>query len=208
MSAVARSGSNPRRGAPGGADVSWRTVRGVVAGTTCGIGGAVAHALSGGVASLGGSALVAAIALVVCLVLARWPLTLPRLLIVAGAVQGCSHLVLATSASAPHASVPMQHGSAPMEHPGGASSMLLAHLLVAGVTALISRGADRELVSLARQLVDKLLPRHAATARPPLPPRRAGLRAVRLAPSRRRPVTPLSRRGPPIIGAPLLLTLP
>jgi hypothetical protein len=178
----------------------FRTARGLVIGAVAGGGAQASHVVAGGAMSVGAGVLVTVIAVVAGIGLARWRCSLPAALVLAGGVQGASHLVMAGPSAGHHAAA--AHPTAGTVGNGG--SMVLAHLVVVVATALVCRGADRAFLELARVVVGLILPRSwwAAASCPIDRPSYVGDPA--LLPVAARHSSPANRRGPP---APVLVPL-
>lgn len=184
-----------------------RTLRGVLAGLTSGIGAVVAHYLAGGHSSTGVAVAVMFLSVAVGTGVARRRIGPTTALALAAIAQGSSHLLMAGSGAHEHAAQAAHMGQAAPGHVAGHGgvAMLLLHLLVVLATALAVRGADQAVLDAARALVSWfLLPTRLSPG--PLPTARRGVVAAgtRALTPRRAAQEPWSRRGPPVDGLHLL----
>lgn len=153
-----------------------QTVRGTVAGLACGLGAVTAHTATGHLPSAGVTAATFAVTALGCTALARRRLGFRTLLAMALAGQAAAHLLL-SSGGGPH-----QHQTGSAVHSlGGLGGLvgssggtaLAAHLVVAAVVALVGSRADAAVLSVARDLLARVLPpahrAPAALGRPTLP---------------------------------------
>lgn len=187
---------------------AWRSARGVLAGLVCGTGAVLAHTVAGGHASLAAATFVSFVAILLCLALARWALSLPRLLAVAVVVQAVSHVVFAASAASGSATTQPMSGMSGMDHYSGDMwPMWLGHAVVACLTALAARGGEQALADLARELLGRLSVLPNWTPLPAVRRRVVHVIDARLLPGTQRSVTPASKRGPPS-GRVAAITLP
>lgn len=156
---------------------SWSLWRAITAGVIGGVGALVAHTVAGGEVSPGGASLVVAVAVLLGFALVRFRLSVPRVVGAAAVLQATAHMTFVTPGVSEQ----------DLRHPGhdlsGLSSvsdvgmthsgddvfaMLLAHIVVALLTALTVLATDRAWIDIARDwLLRGLRPLSSALA-PPL----------------------------------------
>ncbi|GAA1908235.1 hypothetical protein GCM10009737_06530 [Nocardioides lentus] len=121
--------------------------RGTALGLVTAAGATWAHHAAGGTVGPGAFGLAVLVSVAAGLALTPTRGTSPlRVLALAAATQGAWHLLLATGP-------PTSHTGAAHGEPG---PMLLAHLAVVVVTTALALGADRALLALAREALDRL----------------------------------------------------
>lgn len=184
-----------------------RGLRGVLVGLLGGAGAYAAHQLAGGHAAGTVGVIVTLLAVGIGVAMSRRQIGLVAALGLALGAQGVSHLLMTGSGSS--AMMMGQPGSVDHVHhahemlgaraSGSGLSMLLAHAAVALVTALAIRGADRAVLDVLRTLVGWFLPRTWLPVAPLARARFPHVTDARLLPHALRVVTPLSRRGPPVL---------